>query len=142
MTGSRFSLDVRKWVKQAKVRNETFPIELANDLAKATIEATPVVHGFLRGSWYASVNDPLDRSEGEGQKDKPGKQTAAQISLTLKDAHLGDKIYLLNSASYARHVEFGTATQRPQAFIRGTLARAEQIASDTAKRIQRIKGAA
>lgn len=124
-----------RWVEQAKVLPETFLIEFSNDMAKETVTSTPVDTGVLRGSWYSSINDPSDGPNG--RSDPSGSFSIGQISATVSGARLGDKIYLLNSASYARFVEFGTATQRPQAFIRGAINRAEQVAAGTAQRIRR-----
>ena len=103
---------------------------------------TPVDTGNLRGSWYATLNDPFDQTDGGNRSDPVGSFTVSQITAQIRNARLGDKIFLLNLASYAKHVEFGTETQRPQAFIRGAVEAAPRVAAETVRRIQRLRRAA
>ncbi|MFC0368007.1 HK97 gp10 family phage protein [Methylobacterium isbiliense] len=73
--------------------------------------------GFLRASGTASLNGlpPATR-------DRPGEGTfvynPAAAALVIAGAGIGDTIHFGWTASYARHREYGTSSQAPDAFMR------------------------
>lgn len=130
-----FDVQIAAWVAKAKGRQREFCIEFVQDLAQAVVEATPVKTGFLRASWWASIGTPV-ANEGGG--------SVAAMNLVAATIVPGDVYYLTNGAKYARRVEYGFVgadslgrqyNQAPRAFVRGTVARAADIADAAASRV-------
>ena len=131
----------------AKVDINSAIQEFGFDLFEAVLKATPgpgnsiakgyKPTGFLRASWFVSINDPLG-GKPIAQEGAAGlaqaKARQAQSPLAISEAEAGDTLFFLNGASYARFVEFGTARQRPRAFVRKTVARAGSIAEETVRK--------
>lgn len=133
-TPRAFALDVERWVKKAKAAPDAFLRAFLSELAKEVIIRTPVDTGFLRGSWFLS-NQPSGANNGG--LDTAGTFVAAKIGVQAAQQRVGGKVYLLNSASYAATVEYGTATRPPRNFVRGTVAVAPSIAKRVLADIRR-----
>lgn len=127
-----FSLQVDKFIEKAKGRTQAFVSEFLQDLNEEVVRATPVVTGFLRGSWWASIGAP---ATGPGLADPSGGTAVARMNLVASQVIVGQVYYAMNGAAYAGYVEYGTSRMTPRAFVRRTLARAEAIAEDAAKRV-------
>lgn len=139
-----FAVDIRKFVEKVKDREALFARELAQDLARKVIERTPVETGFLRGSWYASINNIAKTNNG--RKDSSGAAALSTITLTFQNAKAGDTLYILNNANYARRIEFGFVGMTdslgrfytgpaPRAMVRRTIAEADEIAKQVLVRL-------
>ena len=128
------SPDFRAIAEKTKRTVETAFHEVTQDVAEALIPATPVRTGFLRGSWFPSIN--TKDSTFEGTFDKSGAQTIARIALEIQTSKIGDVFYILNGANYAKFVEYGTSRMAPRAFVRGTVNRLPQIVNRTIERIK------
>jgi len=119
--------------RRSQRKVETAAHEVTQDLAEAVIERTPVRTGFLRGSWFVAINDR--EAISEGTEDKGGSQTVGRMSAQISQSQVGDIIYMLNGASYAKYVENGTRYMRPRNFVKSTVNDAPQIAEETILRI-------
>jgi hypothetical protein len=84
---------------------------------------TPVKTGFLRGSWYCTLNAP-----SIAQKDGVISDPMSGIALMLQSVRLGDIIYILNNANYAKFVNDGTSKMRGHHMVEKAVARAGDIA--------------
>lgn len=131
-----FSVDIDKFIASAKGKAQLFTSEFVQDISEAVVEATPVKTGFLRASWWASINSPVRPTGGQGN--------VGNVGLVGADLQLGDVYYMNNGAAYAMRVEFGFVgedslgrkyNQPPRAFVRGTLDRAASIAEAAAQRV-------
>ena len=129
-------LPIEEVARKTKRKLVTAFQELTQDITEEVIHATPWDTGFLRASWFVSINSPGGIPKGVGL-DPAGVQTIARASAEIAGAEIGDVIYVLNGAVYAKFLEFGTAYISPRAFVRGTIARAPQIAQRTIERIAR-----
>lgn len=127
-----FTVSIDAFVAKAKGKAQEFASEFVQDISEAVVNATPVKTGFLRASWYATINSPA------------GKGNVGNIGLVGADLKLGDVYYMNNGAAYAMRVEFGFVgtdslgrkyNQPPRAFVRGTLDTAPTIAEATAQRV-------
>jgi uncharacterized protein CbrC (UPF0167 family) len=114
-----FELQLEQFGKSITDNMERFAQRFCQDLANEIVEATPVKTGFLRASWKPNVN-------------------GADADATSLE--VGDVFELINTATYARRVEFGFMgtdslgrhyTQSGRAFVRGVLNRADLLASTT-----------
>lgn len=145
MPVAEFSLDIEKFVERTKGRLEEFTVEFIQDLNEQIVYATPVIDGNLRASWWSSLNTrPAAPASAKG--DKSGAVTIARLNLTAATIRLGDVYYMTNGAAYAMRVEFGFTgkdslgryyDQKPQAFVRGVMGRAQSIAARAADRVGR-----
>jgi Bacteriophage HK97-gp10, putative tail-component len=116
---------INKFADGVRSRLQAFFTEFSQDLSAEISAATPVKTGFLRSSWHVTING----------------EPAASIE-TLK---IGDTFGYVNTAVYARRVEYGFVgtdslgrhyNQPPRAFVRDTVARADVIAAETIARIK------
>ncbi len=121
------------WVAKAKGKTKEFAVEFIQDISQEVVIATPVKTGFLRGSWYGTINGGA-----------VGTVSGGGFSLSLEDLNLGDIYTMANGAAYAARIEYGFVgvdslgrhyNQQPRAFIRGTVDRAPEIAEAAAERV-------
>lgn len=126
-----FTVQIQKWVDKTKDNLDQFVREFNQDLAEAVQENTPVKTGFLRASWTASISVPDLAFKGSQNPD------SSRVMLILKDVKAGDIVYHTNNTSYGEFVEFGTSKMEARAFVRQTVAQADQIAADVAARINK-----
>lgn len=129
------NLDLHSLVERTKRRQETVVQEFLWDLSSELMDNTPVITGFLRGSWYPSINTP--GTAPAGIKDPGGQATLGRMALVFGTVRPGDVIYILNGANYAVHVEFGTSRMTPRAMVARTVANVQNIMDRTVARISR-----
>lgn len=129
---ARVTVDMGDIVKRTKRKLETVSHEITQDLAMTVIDRTPVDTGNLRSHWFVSIND-ANVSFDNNIEGAPA--TVGRVSVGINQAGIGDVINVLNGASYAEHVEFGTSRMAPRSFVRSTVNDAPQIAEQTARRI-------
>jgi len=138
-----FTVNIDAFVQKAKGRAQLFASEFVQDIGEQVIEATPVKTGFLRASWYASIN-AQDVVSGPSSPKSGGALAASLGFVGGAEFKLGDMFYMNNGATYAMRVEFGFVgtdalgrkyNQAPRSFVRSTLDRAASIAEETAQRV-------
>lgn len=95
--GVDFAVSVRRWVEQAKGRAQDAFQATAMDAAGRVKELTPVKTGYLRANWV----DLTSLSA------LPKPSMAATIGGSIRNAKLGDTIYVVNPVAYARRIEYG-----------------------------------
>jgi hypothetical protein len=88
-------------------------------MAERVVDKTPVVDGFLRGSWQPSIGAP---SEETGTHDKAGAMAMAKLAVVMTEFKLGDTFYMMNNANYAQYVEYGTSKMAGRHFVGDTVA--------------------
>src|SRR5262245_47118934 len=138
--GATLEVQIDAWIKKAKGREYEFAVEFIQDLNAAVVRATPVLTGFLRGSWYAQVGGGGGAGAGvPGGIAPSGGGSIARMNLVATQLKPGQIYTAINGARYAGYVEFGTSRMRPRAFVRGTLAKAPQIAAGAARRVANRK---
>jgi hypothetical protein len=118
-----FAAQVSAWVRETEQRmTAVFRESAQRVIAEAQKPVAQggrmrVDTGFLRASGTASLNGlpPATR-------DRPGEGAFAYnpvaATLVIAGAGIGDTIYFGWTASYARHREYGTSSQAPDAFMR------------------------
>jgi hypothetical protein len=118
-----FEASVSDWVKQTQARMTAVFKESAQRVfadMRVPVGAggnMPVVTGFLRASFLATLNTPADTvtyRTGSG----PAAVHADTVALVIAGAKLGDTIYGVFTANYARHVEYGTSRMTGRGFVR------------------------
>lgn len=124
MAQQDFTAQVTAWVRKTERRMEAVFKESTQrvfTLVRTPVGAggnMPVDTGFLRASFIASLNAPVeeitfnvDKSGSFGFSDGP-------VSLVIANAHLGQTIYGVFTASYARPVEYGANGRPGRGFVR------------------------
>lgn len=124
--------NIQALAKAVNVRLETFVQEVLNDVAETVVMRTPVDTGFLRGSWFASLDGPQG---GSSVKDPGGAATLGRMSVSLNGVKPGDKVWFVNQANYAYHVENGTSRMAPRGFVKSTINDVPLIIRRTAQKL-------
>ncbi len=127
-----FEIDVEKWCKKAGDRADKFMRRFIQDVGEALVNATPVDTGFLRASWTVNIGAISEslQNKPSGGTSYPASASLAQLSVGALRSKASDTVYIVNRASYAAYVEYGTAYISPRAFVRKTVARAPAIAEN------------
>ena len=76
-------------------------------LAGQIIQDTPVLDGYLRGSWQlgGKLND-LFNEKTKARIDKGGKRTLSFMQLSIRDIGMTDDVYIFNNLIYGPIIEF------------------------------------
>ena len=136
-----FDVAVAQWAEKAKGKLNQFAAEFCQDISDEVITKTPVDTGYLRASWWASINAPGSGTVA-GPKPQGGVSQAAIVAGTMK---AGEVYYLMNGAAYARRIEYGFVgedslgrvyNQQPRAMVRNAVARAPVIAEAVIARLK------
>jgi HK97 gp10 family phage protein len=121
---ARFEDEVNNWVRGTRQEMKKGVRQATFGLFEGLSDNTPVRTGFLRGSWQVNLNSSAAE---EGEYDKSGTIGKSAALDVLGDYRVGDTIYILNSAYYARFVEFGTQHIQPRLFATSVLQNARSI---------------
>ena len=117
-----FASAVSAWVAQTKERMTAVARESAEDVIEEMQRPVgaggnlPVQTGFLRASLRVTRSAPAMR---DAAVKSDGTRVAApdDYSLAVTGWELGTPLYASYVASYAAHVNFGTATMQPRQFV-------------------------
>lgn len=144
-TNLNFAAAVDQWVKDAEDRTERVWKESAQEINSIAVQnlsggVVNVQTGFLRASERASTEsmpkiDPKSYPVGDG----PFNFDSGQISLVIKNAKLGQTIYLGWTAAYSGFIEWGTSKMAPRGFVRLAAAQWQTVVN---KVTERAKGRA
>lgn len=130
---SDFTIDITRFVKQAKLDVSQAIRKTVQDVSKAVILNTPVDTGRARGNWVVGVGDI--NSEQTGKLDKQGTQTVDNVANDIAkiDWAVADKVYITNTLPYILRLEYGSSKQAPNGMVRSTLAAFQSIISRSTK---------
>lgn len=140
-SAATFTAAIDKWAEKARADTRAVAIVSIQDLNEEVVARTPVLTGFLRGSWYAGLNGI---PTGTGNLDPSGGGVIARVNLITANLKLGDVYFMVNNAVYAKRMENGfvgqdslgrTYNQPGRAFVRATLNEAPRIAQAAAQRV-------
>lgn len=132
-----FIAAVLNWTEKAKKAPLLVIQETIQIINNRIVETTRVDTGFLRGSYFASINEP---PEGEGSI---GRDSSA-INAVAFDLKPGDTYYMGNTAVYARRVEYGfvgkdslgrSYNQQGAYTITAVIAQASSIFNEAAEKV-------
>lgn len=133
-----FSIDLSKAVEGVKqdaediVKGTTF--QLFTNIIKRTPVGNPsiwdskppkgYIGGTLRNSWHCAINSNVGVPIRGASKS--GTDSLKSLS-SIQSYSLGDSVYLVNRAPYARRVEFGWSSQAPTGMVRISLAEVREV---------------
>lgn len=98
----------------------------------------PVDTGFLRASFRTTLNEPTMTLTF--RKGPSGSFSLAPPALTIASARLGDTIYGVFTANYARYVEYGTSRMSGRGFVRLAAQQWQRIVREVSREAQTRAG--
>jgi hypothetical protein len=119
MKTAPFRMTIGQWLDATTQQMEDLARNVCYAMAERVVDNTPVVDGFLRGSWQPSIGAP---STAEGTHDKAGAAAMAKLGVAMTEFKLGDTFYMMNNANYAQYVEFGTSKFSGRYFVSDAVA--------------------
>lgn len=134
-----FESDIDAWAEKVRANADKLLQETAFQISLKLVEFTPVRTGFLKNSWFATLNAPGDQTETPGALSSnlagAGSASMTAISLILKTSKAGDIIYIMNNANYARFVNDGTSKMAGRRFVEKAVALGPDIVEKIAREI-------
>lgn len=118
MNARVFRAAIGEWKKATQAQLEGLARQTCLEISEEVVRATPVDTGFLRGSWQPAIGEPQTK---DGKPDPAGAQTIASVSAVANNVKPGDRFYMMNNASYASFVEFGTSKMAGRFYVQGTI---------------------
>lgn len=128
-TPKEFMAKLGDWQKATEAKLDALARQVCYEMGFRVVMKTPVDTGFLRGSWQPSIGQPAD---AKGATDPAGAKALSDVSLTIADVKAGDRFYMLNNASYARFVEYGTTRMAARYYVSDTVANWQGVVSHVA----------
>ena len=126
---SVFRVKIGEWAKATQSQLEGIARQTCMEMAERAVRATPVDTGFLRGSWQPAINAPELK---EGSPDPSGAQSIAEVMAVGNGIKPGDRFYMMNNASYAKFVEYGTSKMAGRFYVQGVVKQWPQIVKQVA----------
>jgi hypothetical protein len=96
----------------------------------------PVDTGFLRASLLATLNSPSDAIRFKPDNVDAFSYSDGAVSLVILGAQIGDTIYAVYTANYARFVEYGANGRAGYAFVRLAAQNWQQVVDEVARDAQ------
>lgn len=125
-----FKVRLGRWENATKAKLDALARQVCFEMAQRVVEKTPVDTGFLRGSWQPSIGAPQVATDPA--PDPAGAAASATIAAVIPQIKAGDRFYMLNNASYARAVEYGTSKMAGRHYVSDTVAAWPEIVRSTA----------
>lgn len=140
-----FDAQVSEWVAQTKERIEVVFKTATQELFYGCL--TPVTQGgrmrvktgFLRASFSASLDAPIGRvttNPNPTGTDEIYSVDSGAISLTINQAELGQTIYGMFTANYARPREYGSRGKPGDGFVLAAASRWQEYVNEAALKVQ------
>ena len=126
---SVFRVKIGEWAKATQSQLEGIARQTCMEMAERAVRATPVDTGFLRGSWQPAINSPELK---EGSPDPSGAQSIAEVMAVGNGIKPGDRFYMMNNASYAKFVEYGTSKMAGRFYVQSVVKQWPQIVKQVA----------
>ncbi|CAM3779314.1 HK97 gp10 family phage protein [Litorimonas haliclonae] len=133
-----FDAQVDEWIAKSERRIEAvFKIatqELFYGVLKPAREGgrMRIDTGFLRSSFQASIGQPVLRLEPRPDGEASFTPDTGAISLTINQADLGQTIFGMFTANYARPREYGSRGKPGDGFVLTNAARWQSFVNDAA----------
>lgn len=133
-----FTAVVAAWTEKAKAAPLAVLREGIQDLNELIITTSPYKTGYLRGSYYAAI-DQIPQGDGQA-----GRDSSAAVNLVAAQLQMGQTYIMGPTARYARRLEYGfvgqdslgrTYNQAGRFWIAAALSQASAIFEAAAQRV-------
>jgi hypothetical protein len=111
-----FANTMRKFAAFIPNRMQEIKREVAREVLKAIIPATPVRDGIARGNYHVSLG-AADTSTVLNVKDPTGSGALARGLGTIDGSTRGQSIHINNNTPYIEELNRGSSTQAPAGFM-------------------------
>jgi hypothetical protein len=142
--GQTFNASIDKWLGTVKTGLPALARQSIQTIAFNVVVDTPVLTGFLRGSWQPSIGANEPPLKPETDTDPQGALAMAEISLKIAGMPVGGKYWMINGAAYAMRIEYGFVgedslgryyNQKGRYFVTRNVARWPEVVAAEAKKI-------
>lgn len=100
--------------------------DVAEEIGRVLVPATPVDTGFARANWRPALNAPplipVTRN------DPTGSATISRIAVVARQYRVGDTFYLTNNAPYISLLNRGSSPQATAGFVARSVQRGTAVA--------------
>lgn len=134
---------ITQWAKinrRNKERMRLIAQEAYVEVASQVIVRSPVDTGLFRNNWFSGLNQPDLKTTTFKAKKGFGERGGARFNEFLQlsaSFDLGDTLFLTNSLSYAKGLEFGfSKTMAPLGMVRISTAQWPMIVTKIARKIR------
>lgn len=131
-----FSAQLKTAIARNEATLEKARILLIQRLFRDITFDTPVLDGFLRGSWKATTESP---EYTLGAADPSGSTTIQQINTTVGASNFKTTVYLTNGQPYGYRIEFEgwSAVKAPEGMVRRNVLRVQEILKQVQREVNR-----
>lgn len=109
---AKFSVDVRKFAKQAQQSLQTTVKTVEIEMFSRVILRSPVDQGRFRGNWN------IDQRLVTDNIDKTGAITINRMTEDVLGTQVGGVTQFINALPYAEKLEYGHSKQAPAGMVR------------------------
>jgi hypothetical protein len=122
-----FALDIERFASEAIDRVENIRRVFIGNLCIAIIDRTPVLTGYLKGNWQASIG--AAEQDAVPRKSKEGGFVKALAASVLERLKGDETFYFSNNAPYVLRIEYEghSSTKAPDGMVRVSLAEVGQL---------------
>ena len=126
-----FVNDIKKFVRKTDKRFDLVFRGTCLSLLSKIIKRTPVLTGRLAGNWSVDINNiPKEIIENSDPEEAVGYGM-----LKLKDAVIGDIVYIANNLPYVFPIEYeGHSQKAPEGMVGITVAEYEKVVEEKARK--------
>lgn len=128
-----FAADIRRFTDKAEKDTDKVVRAVTFSLFREVIQRTPVLDGYLKGSWQTTQRAPavtsITRSDPSG--------SAAISEVLTNGGGWGSVTYMTTLAPYAHRIEFDgwSHTKSPQGMVRVSMRRINTIVRQAARSV-------
>lgn len=134
--GQQFSAKVSDWVAQSQRRLEAVFRASVQEVVSRAQQRIPIDTGFAKASVRASLSKMPSVTGETPQEGKRYSYDSSGITLVIKNAKLGDVIYIGWTANYAIFLEYGHSQQAPTGFLGVTALEWPRIVSEQSAKLK------
>lgn len=138
-----FSADVDDWIRESEARVETVLKMATQELFYGVLKPVReggrmrIETGFLRSSFTVTLNAPMTRAVPRPDGDATYSVDTGAISLVINQAEIGQTIYGVFAANYARPREYGSRGKPGDGFVMTNAARWQDYVDEAVLAVRR-----
>lgn len=128
---AQFSKQIAAFSQKSQDKANRVLRQCALDVLRRVVIGSPVDTGRFRGNWQVSLGAPMAKSLDT--VDKSGGSTISAGTNGIKNAIIGDSIFIVNNLPYAIPLENGHSRQAPNGIVGPTVKAFPEIFAQAVK---------
>lgn len=117
---------LRRVTERLVVAVEDLTSDIAEEIGRALVPATPVDTGAARANWRPSLNAPA--VVPVTRTDPVGSATISRIAVVARQFQIGDTIYIVNNLPYIENLNEGSSPQAAAGFVQRSVSEGTRVA--------------